>query len=75
MTLHQVVCLLDLDLGPTKDHEVVGIAHEAEAGVVELPVEAMESDVGQQGGDRPSYNLANCPLRGFQQKGRGSLGR
>src|ERR1700730_3220318 len=65
MTLHQVVCLLDLNLGPAEDHEVVGIAHEAVAGVVELPVEAVESDGGKQGGYDPSLARAD----------RGRLGR
>ena len=61
MTLHQVVCLLDLSLGATEDHEIVGITHEAVAGVVEVPVEAIESNVGQQGGYDPSHNLAKKP--------------
>jgi len=36
-----------------RTHEIVGITHEAVAGVVELPVEAVESNVGQQGGYDP----------------------
>ena len=39
----------DLRLGFAEHDEVVGVAHEAIAGRVELPVEAVESDVGEQG--------------------------
>ena len=59
MALHQVVCLLDADLGPAENHEIVGVAHEAVAGVVELPVEAVQSDVGKQGGYDPSLRRAH----------------
>ena len=45
MALHQIVRLLDGGLDPAEDHEVVGVTHEAIAGVVELPVEAVQSDV------------------------------
>ena len=49
-----------LDLGPslfglgavlTKHDEVVGVAHEAQAELIEMPVEPVEDDVCQQGGD------------------------
>src|SRR5271165_7354898 len=56
MLLHQVVCLLDLGLVGTQDHKIVGITHKAIAGVVEFPVEAVERDVGEQGGN-------DAPLR------------
>jgi hypothetical protein len=59
MLSHQVECLLDLNLGLAEDHEVVGVTHEAVAGVVELPVEAIESDVGEKGGYDPTLRRAN----------------
>ena len=49
-----------LDLGPslfglgavlTKHDEVIGVAHEAQAELFEVPVEPVEDDVCQQGGD------------------------
>jgi hypothetical protein len=49
-----------LDLGPslfglgavlTKHDEVVGVAHEAQPELIEMPVKPVEDDVGQQGGD------------------------
>lgn len=49
-----------LDLGPslfglgavlTKHDEVIGVAHEAQTELVEMPVEPVEDDVCQQGGD------------------------
>src|ERR1700686_2396063 len=49
MTLHQIECLLDLALGLTEHHKVVGVTHAALAVLVELPVEAVESDIGKQG--------------------------
>src|SRR5262249_8116000 len=72
--LYQSVCLLDLGLRLAQDHEVVGITHEAKAGVVELPVETVQSDVGQQGGEHPSNQLAKWPRWGSQQKGTDSPG-
>ena len=59
MLLHQVVCLSDLGFGFGQDHEVVGVAHEAEAGVVERPIEAIESDIGEKGGNDTPF--AACP--------------
>src|SRR5208337_4470110 len=58
MQLHHVGCLLDLTLGLAQDHEVIGITHEAAAVLVELPVEAVESDVGQQGRNDSSLRRA-----------------
>jgi len=49
-----------LDLGPslfglgavlTKHNEVIGVAHEAQTELIEVPVEPVEDDVCQQGGD------------------------
>src|SRR5882672_5599462 len=56
------MCLTDLDLGFGQDHEVVGVAHEAKAGVVECPIEAVESNVGEKGGN-------DTPLRCAQVGG------
>src|SRR5882724_8058875 len=59
MLLHQSVCLLNLGLRLAQDHEIVGITHEAKAGVVELPVEAVESDIGEQGGNDSALRRAD----------------
>ena len=57
-----------LDLGPslfglgavlTKHDEVVGVAHEAQAELIEMPVEPVEDDVCQQGGRL--LRLVACP--------------
>src|SRR4249920_482844 len=61
MLAYKVVCLTDLGLGFGQDHEVVGVAYEAEAGVVERPIEAVESDVGEKGGnDTPLRRAQVC---------------
>ena len=62
MPEHQVMCLTDLSLGFGQDHKIVGVTHEAEAGVVECPIEAVESDVGEKGGN-------DTPLRRAQVGG------
>ena len=62
-----------LDLGPslfglgavlTKHDEVIGIAHEAQAELFEVPVEPVEDDVCQQGGDDSALW---CALGGRQE--------
>ncbi len=56
-----------LDLGPslfglgavlTKHDEVIGVAHEAQAELFEVPVEPVEDDVCQQGGDDSALRRA-----------------
>ena len=62
-----------LDLGPslfglgavlTKHDEVIGVAHEAQTELIEMPVEPVEDDVCQQGGDYSSYTKDNLRLAG-----------
>ncbi|MGB7914539.1 MAG: hypothetical protein WCF79_04495 [Rhodomicrobium sp.] len=62
-----------LDLGPslfglgavlTKHDEVVGVAHKAQAELIEVPVEPVEDDVCQQGGD---YSALWRALGGSQE--------
>ncbi len=49
--------------GLTQNHEVIGITHEAKAALVELPVQIVEDDVGQQGTDDPPLGGARrCRL-------------
>jgi hypothetical protein len=43
----------------TKHDEVVGVAHEAQAELFEVPVEPVEDDVCQQGGNNASYTKGN----------------
>ena len=46
--------LLSLGGGLAQDHKVIGVAHEAVAEFVELPVQMVQDDVGQQrAGDAP----------------------
>lgn len=56
-----------LDLGPnlfglgavlTQHDEVIGVAHEAQAELIEVPVEPVEDDVCQQGGDNSALRRA-----------------
>lgn len=56
-----------LDLGPslfglgavlTEHDEVIGVAHEAQAKLIEVPVEPVEDDVCQQGGDDSALRRA-----------------
>jgi hypothetical protein len=63
--------LFGLGAALTEHHEVVGIAHEAKADFVQMPVEPVEDDVGQQRGDDASYTKDNFEFRrviSFQRK-------
>ena len=57
--LHQSQRLFGLRLGRAEHHEVIGIAREAIAGLMKLPVQVIENDVGQQRRDDPSYTVDN----------------
>ena len=51
--------LLCFGVGLTEHHEVVGVAREAEAESVEMPVQMVQDDVSQQRADDPSLGGAN----------------
>ena len=58
-SIHESQSLLSLAVRATQDHEIIGIAHEAEAGLCQTLVEAVEDDVGEQGTDYSPNNVAN----------------
>ncbi|HLA07662.1 MAG TPA: hypothetical protein VJ022_09480 [Anaerolineales bacterium] len=57
-SIHESQSLLSLAVRATQDHEIIGIAHEAEAGLCQTLVEAVEDDVGEQGTDYSPNNVA-----------------
>lgn len=60
--------LLRLGAGLDKNHEVIGIAHEAKAVGVELPVQEIKDDVCQQRGDDSSYTKDNSAQIAFRDR-------
>ena len=56
--LNQCQSLFGFVLGAAEHHEVVGVSHKAKTAFVEMPVENIQSDVGQQRRNRPTNNLA-----------------
>ena len=57
-SIHESQSLLSLAVRATQDHEIIGIAHEAEAGLCQTLVEAVEDDVGEQRTDDAALGSA-----------------
>ncbi len=60
--LDQCQSLFGFVLATAEHHEVIGISHKAKAVFVKMPVENIQSDVGQQRRNRPTNNLAKSWL-------------
>src|SRR3989454_7956625 len=57
--LHESQCLFSLVLGLTENHEVVGITHEPKTGMVHLPIQVVQNNVGQEWGNDSTLWRAN----------------
>ena len=62
--------LLSLGLGLTEHDEIVGVAYEAIAELVELPIQIVQDDVGQQRTGDSSYTVDNLTGQGFRAQRR-----
>ena len=63
----EVQCLLGLTPGPAEHDEIIGVAHEAQTVLVEVLIQGMEGDVGEQRGNdaplrRPRGSGLNTPF-------------
>ena len=55
----QSQCLFRLVPRPAENDEIVGIANKPQAGLFELPIQVIEDDVGQQGGNHTALRRAD----------------
>ena len=60
--LDECQSLFGFVLAATEHHEVIGVSHKAKTVFMEVPVEHVQSDVGQQRRSQPSNDVAKTGL-------------